>query len=147
MKKKRVFIGTLAIILLLGVFFNWKRISDRMFRVGSSVIASRARSAESFWFGHVDIDSLYGIKGYKYCAFMKNPGDMDALAVYKDSLLVVTADDCNGKISGQGYDAVILPGSAFLYLLEEDEKVMVCRIDSAVQSTPCRYKMRKIRKW
>lgn len=142
-----MFIGILSAILLLGVFASWNSINDRIFRVGSSMIASRSRSAENFWFSHVEIDSLYGIKGYKYCAFMKNPGDMDALAVYKDSLLVVTADDCNGKISGQGYDAVILPGSAFLYLLEEDEKVMVCRIDSAAQSTPCRYKMRKIRKW
>ena len=71
------------------------------------MIASCSRSAENFWFSHVEIDSLYGIKGYKYCAFIKNPGDMDALAVYKDSLLVVTADDCNGKVSGQGYDAVI----------------------------------------
>ncbi len=147
MRKSRVFIGTLSIILLLGIFFNWKRISDGMFRVGSSVIASRARSAESFWFGHVDIDSLYGIKGYKYCVFMKSPGDMDALAVYKDSLLVITAGDWNGKVSGQGYDAVTLPGSAFFYLLEEDEKGMVCRIDSTTQSVPCRYKMRKIRKW
>lgn len=142
-----MFVGVLFVVLSLGVFVPWHCIHERLFRAGSSAIASRARSAEGFWFSHVDIDSLYGIKGYGYCAFVKKPCDMDVLAVYKDSLLVVTAGDWDGKALGQGYDAVTLPGSAFLYLLDEDEEGMVCRIDSVAQSMPRRYKMKKVRKW
>lgn len=149
MNRRRILIGICLIILLLGIFSNWNRISDRMFRVYSSMIASQARNTECFWFSHVGIDSLYKINGYRYCAFMKDLGDsidMDALSVYKDSILIVTEGDLKRKGSGREYDKVNLPESAFYYLLEEGEEMVLCTIDSVTQSRPYKYQMRKIRK-
>lgn len=146
MKNKRILIGVCFIILLLGIFSNRNRINNLLFHVYSSMIKTRTRNADSFWFSHVNIDSLYDVNRYKYFVFMRNSDniDIDALTVPKDSLLIVIEGDLKEKELERGYNMVNLPESTFDYLLKDGEIMMLCTVDSVVQSASNRYKMRKV---
>lgn len=70
--------------------------------------------------------------------------DIDALTVPKDSLLIVIEGDLKEKELERGYNMVNLPESTFDYLLKDGEIMMLCTVDSVVQSASNRYKMRKV---
>lgn len=145
MKKRRLIIGVLIGILLLGVLFNSKRIGEGMFHVYSSVIKHQTRNAESFWFRHVDIDSLYKENRYKYFVFIKNSPDKDTLSVPQDSVLIIKNSNLENLLLKQKRDVVSLPQSAFDYLLKEEQAIMMYVVDSVDYASSNRYKIRKVK--
>lgn len=129
-------------VLLLCLLLNSNRIGNMMACVFSSIAKSRISNTDSFWFSHIDIDSLYKEKKYKYFMFVS--GSLDRLTIPQDSVLIIADYDSPHFSLKQNYDIIDLPKNIFDYLLKDGETSALCLVDSVVQAPLNRYKMRKI---
>lgn len=129
-------------VLLLCLLLNSNRIGNMMACVFSSIAKSRISNTDSFWFSHIDIDSLYKEKKYKYFLFVS--GSPAILTIPQDSVLIIVDNDSPYFSLKQSYDIIGLPKSAFNYLLKDGETAALCLVDSVAQATLNRYKMRRV---
>lgn len=142
MKRTKFVVVLVGVILLFGFLLNSRRIGNVMGHVFSSIAKSRISNTDSFWFSHIDIDSLYKEKKYKYFMFVS--GSPAILTIPQDSVLIIEDNDSPYFSLKQSYDIIGLQKNAFDYLLKDGETAALCLVDSVAQATLNRYKMRRV---
>lgn len=132
--------------LLCIATFHFDDLGRKMVLVfAKHVIRERVDDNDFVWFKYAEIDSLYEETEYKYFLFVKHrPYRSEDIALLNsDSTLIVQSHSIEEGMIQQNGAIVCLADSAFPYLLNDNQDVLLCVIDSVVESTMNSYRIRK----
>lgn len=134
--------------LLCIATFHFDDLGKKMALVfAKHVVRERVDDNNFVWFKYAQIDSLYEETRYKYFLFVKHrPYRSEDIALLNsDSTLIVQSHSVGEGITQQNGAIVCLADSAFPYLLDDSQDVLLCVIDSVVKGTMNSYRIRKYR--
>lgn len=145
MKKYIYFLVIVGFLLCIATFYRGDLGEKMALIFAKHVIREKIEDNNSVWFKYAEIDSLYEETGYKYFLFVKHrPHRSEDIALLNsDSTLIVQSYSVGEGMAQQNGAIVCLADSAFPYLLNDNQDLLLCVIDSVVKSTMNSYQIRK----
>lgn len=109
------------------------------------VIREKIDDNDFVWFKYAKVDSLYEETGYKYFLFIKHRPykSKDIALLNNDSTLILQSYSVGEKADQQKNVTICLAESAFPYLMNDNQEVLLCVIDSVVRGRMNSYRIRK----
>lgn len=145
MKKYIYLLIVVGGLLCIAIFYREDIGRKMLFSFSKQAIRAKMDDNEFVWFKYAKLDSLYDEKKHKYFLFIKSRPHRseDVALLERDSTLFLQSHSVEGEISRLDSTTVSLAESVFPYLLDSNQAVLLCAVDSVVKGKMNRYRIRK----
>lgn len=147
---KRKFLYVLLSVTVVGVCYCLLMNSNWCFWYFNNTVTETIKNRSHVWFKYSKIDSLYNQRRYKYFWFVwqgnEIMADIDTTLLKRSEVLMILGDKDSLNNLTKEMDMIRLPESAFIYLLNKEQDMSLCFVDSVIAGDINQYRILKDKK-